>query len=163
MPLNLRTYDCPKYSWYCLPMLECKYQFEKYGWLDRWCLWISNHWRSQGLQDVNIRLSFLPKEKWLKTFFQSSTVSQPDCTDSESIHLKSQKIRVYPEKSLHLLWKKWLAASRYCFNQAIAYQRKHSFISKYDLRKVILKVGGMAIRPYQIGLKNHLIILKSTQ
>ena len=35
------------------------------------------------------KLSFLPKEKWLKTFFQSSTVSEPDCTDSESIHLKS--------------------------------------------------------------------------
>ena len=88
------------------------------------------------------KLSFLPKEKWLKTFFQSSTVSQPDCTNSESIHLKSQKIRVYPEKSLHLLWKKWLAASRYCFNQAIAYQRQHSFISKYDLRQVILNLGG---------------------
>ncbi|MGK7894590.1 MAG: RNA-guided endonuclease InsQ/TnpB family protein [Xenococcus sp. (in: cyanobacteria)] len=57
---------------------------------------------------------------------------------SENIHLKSQKIRIYPEKSLYQIWKKWLAASRYCFNQAIAYQRKHGFISKYDLRKVIL-------------------------
>ena len=32
-----------------------------------------------------------------------------------------------------------MAASRYCFNQAIAYQRGHGLISKYDLRKVVLK------------------------
>jgi putative transposase len=85
------------------------------------------------------KLNYLPNEKWLKTSCQSSIVSQPDCMDSESIHLKSQKIRIYPEKSLHLIWKQWLAASRYCFNQAVAYQRQHGFISKYDLRKVILK------------------------
>lgn len=84
------------------------------------------------------KLNFLPNKKWLKTSFQSSTASQPDCTDSENIHLKSQKIRIYPEKNLHQIWKQWLAASRYCFNQAIAYQRKHGFISKYDLRKVVL-------------------------
>ncbi|NEO58011.1 MAG: hypothetical protein F6K54_36125 [Okeania sp. SIO3B5] len=71
--------------------------------------------------------------KWLKTSFQSSTVSVQGC-----IHLKSLRIRVYPEKNLHQIWKKWLAASRYCFNQAIAYQRKYGLISKYNLRKVIL-------------------------
>ncbi|NEP81069.1 MAG: transposase [Okeania sp. SIO3B3] len=98
-------------------------------------------------------LNFLPNQKWLKTSFQSSTVFELDCMDSvcaafrlrsipkerKSIHLKSQRIRVYPEKSLHQIWKQWLAASRYCFNQAIAYQRKHGLISKYDLRKVVLK------------------------
>jgi putative transposase len=84
------------------------------------------------------KLNFLPNQKWLKTSFQSSTASQPDCTDSENIHLKSQKIRIYPEKNLHRIWKQWLAASRYCFNQAIAYQRQHGLISKYDLRKVVL-------------------------
>ncbi len=84
------------------------------------------------------KLNHLPNKKWLRTSCQSSTVSQPDCMDSESIHLKSQKIRIYPEKNLHLIWKPWLAASRYCFNRAIAYQRKHGYISKYDLRKVVL-------------------------
>ncbi|NES74122.1 MAG: hypothetical protein F6K24_57525 [Okeania sp. SIO2D1] len=83
-------------------------------------------------------LKNLPNRKWLKTSFQSSTVSEQDCMDFESIHLKSLRIRVYPEKNLHQIWKKWLAASRYCFNQAIAYQRKHGLISKYDLRKVVL-------------------------
>ncbi|GGA41882.1 transposase [Okeania sp. KiyG1] len=58
--------------------------------------------------------------------------------DFESIHLKSLRIRVYPEKHLNQIWKKWLAASRYCFNQAIAKMRKHGLISKYDLRKVVL-------------------------
>ena len=84
------------------------------------------------------KLNYLPNKKWLRTSFQSSTLSQPDCMDCESIHLKSQKIRIYPEKNLHQIWKQWLAASRYCFNQAIAYQRKQGFISKYDLRKVVL-------------------------
>ena len=84
------------------------------------------------------KLNYLPNKKWLRTSFQSSTLSQPDCMDCESIHLKSQKIRIYPEKNLHRIWKQWLAASRYCFNQAIAYQRKQGFISKYDLRKVVL-------------------------
>ncbi|NEP84669.1 MAG: transposase [Okeania sp. SIO3B3] len=85
-----------------------------------------------------VQLKNLPNQKWLKTSFQSSTVSGQDCMDSESIHLKSQRIRIYPEKNLLGIWKKWLAASRYCFNQAIAYQRKHGLISKYDLRKVVL-------------------------
>ncbi len=84
------------------------------------------------------KLNYLPNRKWLRTSCQSSTVSQLGCTDLENTHLKSQKIRIYPEKSLHQIWKQWLAASRYCFNQAIAYQRKHGFISKYDLRKVVL-------------------------
>ncbi|NET43961.1 helix-turn-helix domain-containing protein [Okeania sp. SIO2B3] len=59
--------------------------------------------------------------------------------ERKSIHLKSLRIRVYPEKNLHRMWKQWLAASRYCFNQAIAYQCKHGLISKYDLRKVVLE------------------------
>jgi putative transposase len=70
---------------------------------------------------------------------QSSTVSQQDCTDSENTNLKSLKIRIYPEPKLHQIWKKWLAATKYCYNQAIAYLRKHGKIAKYDLRKLILK------------------------
>ncbi len=72
----------------------------------------------------------------------------------ESIHLKSLHIRVYPEKSLHQIWKQWLAASRYCFNQAIAKMRKHGLISKYDLRKVILNSeslpDGIKESPYHL-------------
>jgi putative transposase len=85
------------------------------------------------------KLNYLPNVKWLKTSLPSSTASVPDCTDSESINLKSLKIRIYPEPKLHQIWKKWLAATKYCYNQAIAYLRKHGKVPKYDLRKRILK------------------------
>lgn len=85
------------------------------------------------------KLSYLPNAKWLKTSWQSSTASQLDSWPCENTGLKSQKIRIYPSPQLHQIWKKWLAASRYCFNQAIGYQRSHlTRISKYSLRKVIL-------------------------
>ncbi len=84
------------------------------------------------------KLNYLPNGNWLKTFLPYSTVSAPDYTDSESISLKSLKIRVYPQAQLHLIWKQWLAASRYCYNQAIEYQRKNGFISKSELRKAVL-------------------------
>ncbi len=84
------------------------------------------------------KLSYLPRKKWLRTSLQSSIVSQQDCTDCENTNLKSLKIRIYPEEKLHQIWKKWLAATKYCFNQAIAYLRKHGKVSKYDLRKLIL-------------------------
>jgi putative transposase len=84
------------------------------------------------------KLNYLPTKKWLRTSLQSSIVSQPDCTDYENTNLKSLKIRIYPEEKLHQIWKKWLAATKYCFNQSIAYLRKHGKISKYDLRKLIL-------------------------
>ncbi|MEB3178834.1 MAG: transposase [Nostocaceae cyanobacterium] len=47
-------------------------------------------------------------------------------------------MRIYPEPKLHQIWKKWLAATKYCYNQAIAYLRKHGNVSKYDLRKIII-------------------------
>ncbi len=85
------------------------------------------------------KLSYLPNAKWLKTSWQSSTAFQPDSTDLRYTGLKSQKIRIYPSPQLHQIWKTWLAANRYCFNQAIAYQRSNQRLSKYSLRKVILE------------------------
>lgn len=85
------------------------------------------------------KLSYLPMKKWLKTSLPSSTVSQQDYTDCENINLKSRKIRIYPEEKLHQIWKKWLAATKYCYNEAIAYLRKHGKVSKYDLRKLIVR------------------------
>ena len=84
------------------------------------------------------KLSYLPNRKWLKTSLQSSIVSQPDSTDSENISLKSLKIRIYPEAALHQTWFKWLAATKYCYNESIAYLRKNGKILKYTLRKIIL-------------------------
>lgn len=77
-------------------------------------------------------------KKWLKTSWQSSTALVVDSTDSESINLKSKKIRIYPSQELNKVWRKWLAACRYCFNQAIAMQRKNP-LSKLELRNEVMR------------------------
>ncbi|NEP82984.1 MAG: transposase [Okeania sp. SIO3B3] len=107
---------------------------------------LAKSWFTAELNNLPFAQHSQGNQKWLRTSFPSSIVSQLDGMDyvcsafqRKSIHLKSLRIRIYPEKSLHQIWKQWLAASRYCFNQAIAYQRKHGLISKYDLRKVVLK------------------------
>lgn len=84
------------------------------------------------------KLSCLPNGKWLRISLPSSIAFQQDCTDSESISLKSHKMRVYPDQNLHRTWKRWLAASRYCYNQAIEYQRQNGFINRSHLRKAVL-------------------------
>lgn len=84
------------------------------------------------------KLSCLPNGKWLRISLPSSIAFQQDCTDSESISLKSHKMRVYPDQNLHRTWKRWLAASRFCYNQAIEYQRQNGFINRSHLRKAVL-------------------------
>ncbi|MBD2778298.1 RNA-guided endonuclease InsQ/TnpB family protein [Iningainema tapete] len=70
--------------------------------------------------------------------------SVPNSMDSESTNKKSKKIRIYPEANLRLVYRKWLAACRWCYNQAIAYQR-NCFIkgekqpNRFKLRDIILK------------------------
>ncbi|TAH15030.1 MAG: transposase [Oscillatoriales cyanobacterium] len=67
----------------------------------------------------------------------SSTYSVADSTDSGNTNLVSKKIRVYPETKLAAVWRTWIAASRWCYNQAIA-TLKTQKIGKYDLRKQIM-------------------------
>ncbi|MFB8793475.1 MAG: transposase [Microcoleus sp.] len=74
----------------------------------------------------------------MKTSSQFSTILAVDCTDSESINLKSKKIRIYPTPELHKVWRQWLAACRYCFNQAIAMQRKKR-LTKLELRNEVMR------------------------
>jgi putative transposase len=69
--------------------------------------------------------AYLPNRNWLRTFLPSCTASVVGSTDSGSIGLQSRKIRIYPEPALAKVWKHWQAACRYCYNQAIAYQRQH--------------------------------------
>ncbi len=82
--------------------------------------------------------TLVQNQKWLKTSLQSCTTSAVDCTLGESINLKSKKIRIYPIPELHKVWRKWLAACRYCFNQAIAMQRKQR-LSKLELRNKVMR------------------------
>lgn len=81
--------------------------------------------------------------KWLKTYSPLSMSSRVDCTDSANTNLKSRKIRIYPELDLRTVWRKWLAASRYCYNKAIEilrnkYQKKEKLPSAYDLRSLVM-------------------------
>ncbi|MEG4347513.1 transposase [Microcoleus sp. A003_D6] len=61
-----------------------------------------------------------------------------DSTDSESIKLKSRKIQIYPDPALAKIWKTWMAATRYCYNQAIS-QQKQNRLSKLKLRNKIMQ------------------------
>jgi putative transposase len=77
-------------------------------------------------------------KKWLKTSLQFSTALVAGSTDSENISLRSKKIRIYPTQELNKVWRKWLAACRYCYNQAIAMQREKR-LSKLELRNEIMR------------------------
>ncbi|MUG91870.1 helix-turn-helix domain-containing protein [Scytonema sp. UIC 10036] len=48
--------------------------------------------------------------------------SVPNSMDSGNTNRKSKKIQIYPETNLKIVYRKWLAACRWCYNQAIAYQ-----------------------------------------
>ncbi len=91
---------------------------------------IANSWFS-------VETSCLQNEKWLKISLPSSTSLVADSTDSVSTNLLSKKIRVYPETKLAAKWRTWLAASRWCYNQAIAILKTEK-MGKYDLRKKIM-------------------------
>ena len=50
---------------------------------------------------------------------------------------RTLKIRVYPEAKLHKVWKQWLAAARYCYNQAISLIKSNPSLSAYSLRDAV--------------------------
>jgi putative transposase len=70
-------------------------------------------------------ITFLPNRNWFRISSPSCTASVVRSTDSESTGLQSRKIRIYPEPALAKVWKRWQAACRRCYNQAIACQRQH--------------------------------------
>ncbi|WP_197285365.1 MULTISPECIES: RNA-guided endonuclease TnpB family protein [Planktothricoides] len=68
------------------------------------------------------------------------TSSVANSTDLQNISLQSKNIRIYPSPELEKIWKKWRAACRYCFNQAIAMQRQSTTrISKLKLRNLVMQ------------------------
>ncbi|MUG93380.1 transposase [Scytonema sp. UIC 10036] len=55
-------------------------------------------------------------------------------------------MRIYPEANLRIIYRKWYAACRWCYNAAIAYQRdcflrNEKQPTKYQLRDLILKLS----------------------
>ncbi|WP_367181869.1 RNA-guided endonuclease InsQ/TnpB family protein [Microcoleus sp. CAWBG27] len=91
---------------------------------------ITNSWFSA-------ETSCLVNEKWLKIYLPPSTSLVADSTPGINTNLLSKKIRVYPETELAAKWRTWIAASRWCYNQAIAILKTEK-IGKYDLRKKIM-------------------------
>jgi putative transposase len=75
----------------------------------------------------------------LKTFSSRSYKRKPRHNKQKIQPNKTLKIRIYPEAELHKIWKRWLAASRYCYNQAIATLKAGEKIeSAYSLRDFVL-------------------------
>ncbi|MCS6782275.1 MAG: transposase [Gloeomargarita sp. SKYG98] len=74
----------------------------------------------------------------MRTSSASCTVSAAGSTDCASTKLQSRKIRIYPDPELAKIWRQWQAACRYCYNQAIAWQRQHGKTSKLNLRNQIM-------------------------
>jgi len=87
----------------------------------------------------SMKQTLVQSERWLKTSWQSFSASPLDSTDCKNTNLKSRKIRIYPSVELNKVWRRWLAACRYCFNQAISYQRQNGRISKRKLRNIIMQ------------------------
>ncbi|MET0115772.1 MAG: helix-turn-helix domain-containing protein, partial [Limnospira maxima] len=46
---------------------------------------------------------------------------------------------MYPSPELNQVWRKWLAACRYCYNQAIALSRSGKRLSKLKLRNKVMQ------------------------
>jgi putative transposase len=87
-------------------------------------------------------------ENWSRTYLPlftsmrqaQATPTVADCTDLENTNLQSKKIRIYPSSELEKVWKQWLAACRYCYNQAIAKQREsNTRISRLKLRNLVMQ------------------------
>ena len=68
-----------------------------------------------------------PKKRLKKTPRNSTTKTTPNAV---------KKIRIYPGKELHQLWKQWLAAYRWIYNWTIAYLRKEPHLSAFSLQRL---------------------------
>ncbi|MCI0714408.1 MAG: transposase, partial [Chloroflexi bacterium] len=60
-------------------------------------------------------------ENLLPTGWPSSASLPPDCPDSATIITRSRKIRLYPTAEQRILFRKWLGASRFVYNQTLEF------------------------------------------
>jgi putative transposase len=88
----------------------------------------------------SMKQHLVQNKKWLKTSSPSSIASHPDCMDLGSTKLRCRKIQIYPSPELNKMWRQWLAACRYCFNQAMAWLKDNrKLIAKRKLRNIIMQ------------------------
>jgi putative transposase len=97
------------------------------------------------------------KEKWLKTYSQSSMSSVVDCTDSESTKsklLKTLTYRVYPKGETKKIWMLRIHANRKVYNNAISYLNQHQgkftyyTVDKKTNQPVLKTFGKQAFRSF---------------
>lgn len=101
--------------------------------------------------------------KWWKIYLQSFMSSHAGSTNSGNTSLKSKKIRVYPETELKAVWRKWLAASRYCYNVAIAllrdtYKAGEKLPSAYKLRSLVMGEVPQWVKSTPFNLRGAAVI-----
>ena len=87
----------------------------------------------------SIKQVSVQSEKSFRTSSPSSTVSVPNSLDGVNTLIRSRKIRIYPSPELNKVWRKWLAACRYCYNQAIAWLKSGKRLSKLKLRNEVMQ------------------------
>ncbi len=130
----------PYWNESCQELSEQLWSLTKTDWLDSVSTGLTGSASNLTVQSwFSTRQTFLHLQKWLKTSSPFSTVFPADYTDLESIKLRSRKIKIYPSYELKKLWNKWVAAVRYCFNLAIAYQKENGKIGKMKLRNIIMQ------------------------
>jgi putative transposase len=136
---NAKSFS-PYWNESCKEMSNALLSHIKTDWQDSDSTFINGSVTSLTAQSwFSTKQTYLQKQKWLKISSPSSTVSQVDYTASENIKLRCNKIRIYPSQELAIIWNKWIAACRYCFNQALAYQKKKGKTSKLNLRNLIMQ------------------------
>ena len=50
---------------------------------------------------------------------------------------------MYPSKELHQVWKRWLAAYRYIYNETLVLKRIFPWLSKYEMEKAVRKIENL--------------------
>jgi len=128
------------WSEYIKEMSHCLPLPTQTGWLDSVSPLLSGSVSNVNANSwFSMNLSSLPRKNSSKIFCPSSTVSLLGFTDCENTKSKPKKsykknprnrskkekpnsvsrIRVFPSKELHKVWKQWLAAYRWLYNQTI--------------------------------------------
>ena len=120
--------------------------------------WSNGSVSKMGLNSwFSTREIYLQRQNSLKISCPSFTVSVQGFTDCENTKSKSKKpykkksrnqrkkltpnsvrkLRVYPSKELHQIWKGWVNAYRWIYNSTIALLREAGQKSTYDLQKIV--------------------------
>jgi putative transposase len=106
-----------------------------------------NTWSNQTVENswFSIKLFTAPQKNLQPIYFQSSTSSHAGCTacpdlsgDSDATVTKSRKIRIYADTEQKATLRKWFAASRYAYNQAVEHLKTPDTIANWKAIKTPL-------------------------